>query len=1119
MAFLSLSLLGPFAATRNTCPIEGLSSAKAQALLAYLAVDAARPEVMRPHARDELAELLWPERPAGVALGNLRHLLAEVRKSLGDHDAETPYLLVSPKTLQLNPAAGIEVDLAHFLALTARTDRGEPSEAVCREAIALYRGPVLEGLAVDDCPEFEVWLVLLREQADRRMVRTLAHLAGYAVQRRDYAQAAAWTRRQVALEPWNEEAHRQLMLLLALDDQRAAALRQFATCKQLLADELGVAPQPETLALAERIGQSQVAAAELDTLHAATLIRPHPPAVQATAHHLPAAYSAFLGRQPEMAQIAERLAAPECRLLTLLGPGGVGKTRLAVEIAQRHAADYAGGAWFVPLAGVQTRFWVETLLQVLQAPAWGSVEPWQQLRDFLATRHLLLILDNFEHLVDDAGRVAELLDAASALKVLVTSRTRLQLAAEWVMPVAGLELPPLPEADLPPPADLLNMPSTPDASHRVEQYSAIQLFLRVIQRTAPTRTLSTGELQIVTQICRLLGGIPLAIELAAAWVPLLGLPAVLAQLQASLDLLTTTLRDVAPRHSSMRAVFDHSWGLLTPRERAILRQMAVFRGRYSAEAAAAVTGASLAELAALVDKSWLRPSGSGRYELHELIRQYAEERRLEEEPCAGEPADEVRRRHCAYYAGLLHARAHTINLQRSVMGDIMADYGNYLAAWQFAVEHGDFAAAMDMVMAFWFAADMLGAYRFTLNQFEGAIRELAPYVHAGDCTRARRQAAGSVLGWLRYARACLFAQLGLFDRAREEYATNRAEQLHLDLDSAVAEKLLLIDWEDAILISSAGRYRDARRRFRRDLRRFRRAEIDFTLYGATGGRLFWSAHAEAALARMAWVNGRYAVAKARMQRAFALRDQIGEQRYRASNLGLYAQMLVTTGEYATARAAAYRALRLSEQFGNTIGVAYAQWRMGLVATATGDVALAQTYFRQAEHVGRQSGDYPLLPISLIQLGRVELALAHPVVAVRLFEEALDISVGLGAIQTACVVEAILGLGWAAVALHDATQAETLFRQALAAQGRYALHSLEALVGLGAVRQQQGETEQAAALLAYAVQQPATACVTRGRAQALLHTLGMTLRTEIVAAAAVEAILHAPFRLVADEPPA
>jgi predicted ATPase/transcriptional regulator with XRE-family HTH domain len=349
----------------------------------------------------------------------------------------------------------------------------------------------------------------------------------------------------------------------------------------------------------------------------------------------------LIGREPELATLNRLLGDPHCQLLTLAGPGGIGKTRLALELASIQYAQFPDGVFFVPLVSLS--------LPEFVAPAIGSalglsssslLDPKVQLLNHLRQKSLLLVLDNLEHLLEGVGLLAELLEQAPGVKLLVTSRERLNLQGEWLFDLQGLPVPPLDQVD------------------RAEEYSAVALFIQSAQRAQVGFELSAEERPWAARICQLVKGMPLAIELAAAWVRLLSCQEIAQEIEHNLDFLATSARDLPARHRSMRAVFDHSWKLVSNEERQALSRLSVFRGGFTREAAEQVAGASLTLLSALISKSLAQPVADGRFDLHELVRQYVEAH-LDTEPGGHEMATgypnsfAARKAHATYYLALV----------------------------------------------------------------------------------------------------------------------------------------------------------------------------------------------------------------------------------------------------------------------------------------------------------------------------------------------------------------------------------------------------------------------------------------------------------------------------------
>jgi predicted ATPase/class 3 adenylate cyclase len=346
--------------------------------------------------------------------------------------------------------------------------------------------------------------------------------------------------------------------------------------------------------------------------------------------NLPSPRTSFVGRRDELAEIDRLLEDPNCRLLTLVGPGGVGKTRLALEAAARRLDRYPHGVHFVALASVSAPdFLAPAVADALQFPidaAHSGFSAQDQLVDYLSERSTLLVLDNFEHLVEGAGLVTRVIEGASNVEILTTSRERLNVQSEWVLDVDGLRI------------------AVNGNGHRAD--GALRLFEERARQVDASFELGKEERPHAVRVCRLVDGMPLGIELAAAWVSMLPCGEIADEIERTIGFLETSMRDVPERHRSLRAVFDHSWRLLTEEQRRCFRQLAVFRGPFTRDAAAAVAGADLGLLAELVSKSLVRRLELGRYELHELVRQYAADRLAEE-------AGEVRERHARFYVGRL----------------------------------------------------------------------------------------------------------------------------------------------------------------------------------------------------------------------------------------------------------------------------------------------------------------------------------------------------------------------------------------------------------------------------------------------------------------------------------
>ncbi|HEY6020033.1 MAG TPA: helix-turn-helix domain-containing protein, partial [Candidatus Paceibacterota bacterium] len=325
--------------------------------------------------------------------------------------------------------------------------------------------------------------------------------------------------------------------------------------------------------------------------------------------NLPRSLTPFIGREPELTALGRFLCDPQCSLLTIVGPGGIGKTRLAIEAADQSKDRFPNGVWFVPLAALNSpALLISAIADAMQFGLQGTAPPQTQLLRYLCEKRSLIVLDNAEHLLEGVDLFTQILNACPQVKLLVTSRERLSLLSEWVFEITGLPVPP------------------DDRVEQFESYSSVALFLQSARRLCPGFRLDETNRAAIADICRLVEGMPLAIELAATWMPTLSLSEIEQEIRRSLDFLSTAMRDLPERHRSMRAVFEHSWRLLNEQEQQALCRLSVFRGGFTREAAEQVAGASLPILMSLLSKSLLLRREDGRYDLHELIRQCALEK-------------------------------------------------------------------------------------------------------------------------------------------------------------------------------------------------------------------------------------------------------------------------------------------------------------------------------------------------------------------------------------------------------------------------------------------------------------------------------------------------------------
>ncbi|MFF0864786.1 ATP-binding protein [Nonomuraea sp. NPDC003560] len=611
---LTLLLLGPPDLAVGGAPV-GLRAAKSRALLCYLATTTG------PRSRSELAALLWGERPDANARGSLRLALSELRREVGG------WLDITRDHVRfLGDRDGCFVDHRQLMAAST-----------VQQALRLWRGEFLDGVCVE-APAFAGWLAEERDRV-RALLRDLLTQAGAD----GSAQVVRLARIVAALDPFDEEAHRLLMASLAGAGNRAAALACYDDLRHRLAAELGVAPAPETQALRRDLLPRRAAAATAEAGRAAL---PRTTAATAGAGRaaLPVPGSELVGRADEVRRVRALVAGR--RLVTLVGPGGVGKTRLAVAAAAvRDGREVA----FVSFVGVRPEAAVTTLARRLGVDLSPPRPALDLLLSALAGRRLLLVLDNLEHLPGFDAVVGEILRAAPGVRVLATSRRRPDLPGQVAVEVAGLPGP-----------------------------AAEALFAARAVQAQPSFD-PDAEAAMVAAICAATCGFPLAIELAAGLLRAVPCAELARRLGVDLELLTAGGPAVRPRHACMRTVFETSWSLLGPPERAALAALSVFGGGCTLPHALEVAGTTPRVLVRLVDQSMLHLTPAGRYAVHPLVQQFAAAR-LAEDPAT---RDAVRRRHAACFARLLdrHATALQDASDTEAVRVLGADLDNIRTAW------------------------------------------------------------------------------------------------------------------------------------------------------------------------------------------------------------------------------------------------------------------------------------------------------------------------------------------------------------------------------------------------------------------------------------------------------
>lgn len=768
-----------------------------------------------------------------------------------------------------------------------------------------------------------------------------------------------------------------------------------------------------------------------------------------TRHNLPSGLTPFLGRESERGTLLAHLRDPVCRLVTLTGIGGVGKTRLAIELAAAlapggdRATPFPDGVYVVSLASLTPADFRNDTFAITVAGALGMVlsgpdSATRQVGNFLREKALLLVFDNFEHLLAEAARLAELLQAAPALKLLVTSRERLNLRGEWVFELDGLAYP---AHDHDP------------AAIAPEQFSAIQLFILTARAHAPALPITVETVLAIARICRLVDGLPLGIELAASWTRALSCAEIADEIAHSIDFLAGGAVDLPPRQQSMRAIFDSSWGMLTLAERRALRQLAIFPGSFTRDAVVAVAGITLPLLAGLIDKSLVRRVSVGehaatRYALPEPLRQYA----IDELARADENSA-TSAQHATYYLGLL--AEHTASLrgpgQPVALAALSLEIDQIRVAWRYASATGDVPAierALDGLfhlydMRSWFGegADALCTARLAL----GASPDPGAQLLAGRLM-ARE-------GWFvfhggrqREAQAMLQRSVAIFRAAEAPADLVWALNYLAAVGSYLGEYAASADLARESLALTQGQ-------------------------GDTYGRVI----ALSVLCQIAYEQADFVAARAWGEQSLALEQQIGSPWSTAFSLLNLGKVVAALGDHPTARDLFERSLRIRQDLGDLRGVAICLNRLGDSAIALGDPAAAGVRYMAALELFREIGNRWGLAATLLNLGRLALEHAPDAAAARLLHEALELALDIGSVpQITAIIATFARLIARAGQAAWAAELERLLDTASPSLDGYQIHAARLLAWSAAAAPAALDVEQALAATLAAAAAPAPA---------------------------------------------
>ena len=772
-----------------------------------------------------------------------------------------------------------------------------------------------------------------------------------------------------------------------------------------------------------------------------------------TRHNLPTIATPFIGRDAELAEINRLLVNPDCRLLTVHGPGGIGKTRLAIEAGLSQLGQYQHGVYFVDLTTIQEDELVATTIgDAIRFGFFGHSEPEIQLLDYLQNKEILLILDNFEHLIEKADFLFKVLHTAPEVRMLVTSRGRLNLREEWLLPLEGL---PVPEQGI------------EDGS---EGATAVDFFVQSAQRIRPNFSPTDEDLYAIHTICRLVGGSPLGIELAASWVNTLTPPEVVAEISADFDFLTTSLRDLPARHQSVRSVFEYSWKLLKEDEREVLARLSVFRGGFDRKAAHGVAGAPLPVLNTLIDKSLLQHlPASGRYNVQELLRQFAAEKLA----ALPETATTTHEQHASYYLHYIYDRRNDLSggRQSEALGEIELEINTVRTAWQWAVADRDaeaLALGLDPLYYFYL---LRGRQREGADVFAQAVQALRTRSDEQGLilakALARQGACSRFIGRLEEAKELLEESLQLIRKVGDKQETAFA-LYHLGAADP-ADPEAQSHWEESLELAE---------------------EIgDQTLVAEA---LNWLAFAS-------YRRGDFITAVNLLEQSLKVRRVLEDHRGLAVSLTNLGASRAHLGEYDEAQVILEEGLQTYRQIGDIHGMATACNNLGYVALSTADYDTAQDWAEQALLYYKEVGDKRGEGEALGNLGEIAFYQQKYERSQNIYQQCIMLYEGIGLSTSSFHND----LARVALEQNQYKEARRELHKALAQKPNSYL-TLDILTNMAAVLAHSGEQEQAVALLAFVKQHKTAELLLKERAAAHLAELEQRLPPAQFAAAQSQA---------------
>lgn len=920
----------------------------------------------RVFSKDQLAEHLFPENTEAGTFKNLQNRISELRKALEPdlkRGQPSQYLQrVGQEGYAFSKEAACWLDTEAFEVRLKKARELEASEhwmlalETYEQALSLYQGDYL----TEDL--YEDWTLSLRNHWHELFLEGLQHAAECHTKLGQYREAIDCCHRLIQAAPGREQAYAQKMYNHSYAGEKQLALETYQALIGVLKDEIGLDPSPDTRSLYMQIREG---------------VLPAPQRIVVS--NLPQAKTRFIGREEELSQLHRMLDEEGCRLLTIVGPGGMGKTRLALQLGDELGAQFEDGVHWIELASVSRGKDISQAIgKALKFKFAGNKPPEEQILNYIGNKTMLLVFDNFEHLKDHAEMINQLLAQCPNLKTIATSREWLNLEGETIFTLQGLDLP------------------EESAQEKVGQYSAIQLFIESGRRKAPELRLNATTQAQMVRLCRLVNGMPLGIELAAAWLGVISLDDIVAEIESGLDFLETSMSDVPERHRSMRVIFNSTWKHLDQDEQNAFMKLSVFRGGFSHEAGRRVAEVSLSNLMVLLNHSLLYRPTPDRYKIHELLRQFGQEQ-LKNSP----HHESARLAHLKFFTDM--AKEAEIELegpdQVAWMTRLELEQDNIIAALQWGLQHKAHDAPLLGIALgrYW---DYRGSFAEGVNWFQQILK--APSL--SDKARAK------ALLW----KAFMDSRVGEFDSVEENLKKSLALYEKLGDQNGVAQVYRIY----GDLSAEQGDFITAQERYGKSLNICRDIGDQHNLFRALLG-----------CCRTDYHQLEFDTAKQFVEEAIDIMKDLGQPIELAKALNALGSVATKQEDYEAAAKAFEQALEINEALQNKPSLTHTYLNLGMLLSRMEKLDVAREYQDKALVLVEELG-YGDNYVGLIKnnIGYNSFLQNNYEEALQFYEGSLN---AYRAINHQHGISMVLNnLGFTSLELGDLEQAETYLREAL-----------------------------------------------------------------------------------------